>query len=130
MFCITYWVFLAVISPFANFVYSGFFRTIPRELEEAAFIDGCSPVRVFFQIVLPLMRPVTATLTTLQFIYVWSDILFPLVLISSNDLPTMEISLWKFFGSRGRTELSLLFGGSILVLVPVLVLFSVFSGIS
>lgn len=115
--------YAAVISPFAIFVYSGFFRTIPRELEEAAFIDGCSPVRVFFQIALPLMRPVTATLTILQFIYVWSDILFPLVLVSSNDLPTVGIALWKFFGSRGQTDLSLLFGGSILVLVPVLVLF-------
>lgn len=115
--------YAAIISPFAIFVYCGFFRTIPRELEEAAFIDGCSPVRAFIQIVLPLMKPVTATLVILQFIYVWNDILFPLVLVNSADYPTVGIALWKFFGSRGRTDLSLLFGGSSLVLIPVLVMF-------
>ncbi len=116
-------VYSAVISPFAIFVFAGFMRTIPKDLEESAFIDGCSPTRAFFQIIFPLIKPVTATLIILQFIYVWNDLLLPLVLISSIDFPTVSIALYKFFGARGAADLSLLFGGISLALFPVLVLF-------
>jgi raffinose/stachyose/melibiose transport system permease protein len=116
-------VYSAVISPFAIFVFSGLMRTIPMDLEESAFIDGCSPTRAFFQIIFPLIKPVTATLIILQFIYVWNDLLLPLVLLSSSDFPTVSIALYKFFGARGTADLSLLFGGISLALFPVLVLF-------
>lgn len=116
-------VYTAVISPFIIFVYTGFMRTIPHDLEESAYIDGCSPVRTFIQIIFPLIKPVTATLIILQFIYVWNDLLLPLVLVSSKDYPTVSISLYKFFGARGASDLSLLFGGISLALIPVLILF-------
>ena len=116
-------VYTAIISPFAIFVFSGFMKTIPKDLEESAYIDGCSPFRAFFQIIFPLIKPVTATLIILQFIYVWNDLLLPLVLVSTRDYPTVSIALYKFFGSRGQVDFSLLFGGISLVLFPILVLF-------
>lgn len=116
-------VYTAIISPFAIFVFTGFMRAIPRDLEEAAYIDGSSPFRAYFQIIFPLIKPVTATLIILQFIYVWNDLLLPLVLVSTNDYPTVSIALWKFFGARGAADLSLLFGGISLALTPILILF-------
>lgn len=116
-------VYAAIISPFAIFVFTGFMRAIPKDLEEAAYIDGASPFRTYFQIIFPLIQPATATLIILQFIYVWNDLLLPLVLVSTNDYPTVSIALWKFFGARGAADLSLLFGGISLTLAPILVLF-------
>jgi raffinose/stachyose/melibiose transport system permease protein len=116
-------VYTAVISPFAIFVFSGFMRTIPKELEESAFIDGSSPLHTFLRIIFPLIKPVTATLIILQFIYVWNDLMLPLVLVNSNDHPLISIALYKFFGARGTADLSLLFGGISLTLAPILILF-------
>lgn len=116
-------VYMAVISPFAIFVYSGFMRSVPRELEEAAYIDGCSPARTFLQIIFPMLKPITASLFILQFIYVWNDLLLPMVMVNSRDLPTISVSLYKFFAGRGMADMSLLFGGISIVLAPVLALF-------
>jgi raffinose/stachyose/melibiose transport system permease protein len=116
-------VYAAIISPFAIFVFSGFMRTIPMELEEAAYIDGSSPFRTYFQIIFPLIKPVTATLFILQFIYVWNDLLLPLVLVSTRDYPTVSVSLYKFFGMRGQSDFSLLYGGVSLALAPIIILF-------
>ncbi|WP_088831274.1 carbohydrate ABC transporter permease [Paenibacillus tyrfis] len=119
-------VYVAVLSPFCIFMYAGFVRGIPFELEESAYMDGCSPVRTFFQIIFPLLKPATATLVILQFIYIWNDLLLPLVLVNTRDFPTVSVSLYKFFGAKGMSDLSLLFGGITLTLVPILALFFAF----
>ncbi|SCW77240.1 carbohydrate ABC transporter membrane protein 2, CUT1 family [Paenibacillus tianmuensis] len=119
-------VYVAVLSPFCIFMYAGFVRGIPFELEESAYMDGCSPLRTFFQIIFPLLKPATATLVILQFIYIWNDLLLPLVLVNTRDFPTVSISLYKFFGAKGMSDLSLLFGGITLTLVPILALFFAF----
>ncbi|MFT9846407.1 carbohydrate ABC transporter permease [Aneurinibacillus sp. REN35] len=116
-------VYIAVLAPFCIFMYTGFIRGIPIELEESAFLDGCSPIRTFFQIIFPLLKPVTATLIIMQFIYVWNDLLLPLVILNPNDYPTVSLGLYKFFGAKGQGDMSLLFGGIILVLLPVVLLF-------
>jgi len=113
----------AMLSPFCIFMYSGFMRGIPYELEESAYLDGCSTTRTFFQIIFPLILPVTASLIILQFISVWNDLQLPLVLLNSTDHPTVSISLYKFFSGRGLSDLSLLFGGIMLTLLPIMVLF-------
>ncbi|KEQ26865.1 carbohydrate ABC transporter permease [Paenibacillus tyrfis] len=121
-------VYVAVLSPFCIFMCAGFVRGIPFELEESAYMDGCSPVRTFFQIIFPLLKPATATLVILQFIYIWNDLLLPLVLVNTRDFPTVSVSLYKFFGAKGMSDLSLLFGGITLTLVPILALFFAFQG--
>jgi raffinose/stachyose/melibiose transport system permease protein len=116
-------VYVAVLSPFCVFMFSGFMRSLPFDLEESAYIDGSSPAHTFFRIIFPLVKPVTASLIILQFIYVWNDLQLPLVILNANDYPTISISLYKFFAGRGMADLSLLFGGIIITLLPILVLF-------
>ncbi|WP_127585113.1 carbohydrate ABC transporter permease [Paenibacillus koleovorans] len=116
-------VYVGVMSSFAIFMFVGFIRGISLELEEAAKIEGCSTLRLFLQIVFPLLKPISATLFIFQFVHIWDDLLLPLVLLTSNKYPTVTLSLYKFFGDLGQTDLSLLFGGFILVLAPVIVLF-------
>lgn len=117
---------MAVISPFAIFVYVGFMKSVPRELEEAAYIDGCSPARTYIQIIFPLIQPVTASLIILQFVHVWNDLMLPLVLVNSRDIPTISVSLYKFFADRGLSDMGLLFGGISIVIAPVMLLFICF----
>ncbi|MFD2132120.1 carbohydrate ABC transporter permease [Pseudogracilibacillus auburnensis] len=116
-------VYIAILSPFCIFMYSGFIRGIPIELEEAAIMEGCSTLRLFFQIIFPLLKPITATLIIMQFIYIWNDLLLPLVILNGSDYPTVSIGLYKFFGSKGNVDLNLLFGGIALVLLPVVTVF-------
>ncbi|CAH1221246.1 Melibiose/raffinose/stachyose import permease protein MelC [Paenibacillus allorhizoplanae] len=116
-------VYIGVLSSFSIFMFVGFIRGISIELEEAAKIEGCSTLRLFVQIVFPLMKPISATLFIFQFVHIWDDLLLPLVLLTSNKYPTVTLSLYKFFSDLGQTDLSLLFGGFILVLAPVIVMF-------
>jgi len=116
-------MYVAVLSPFCIFMLSGFMRNLPFDLEESAYIDGSSPARTFFRIIFPLVKPVTASLIILQFIYVWNDLQLPLVILNARDFPTISISLFKFFAGRGMADLSLLFGGITITLLPILVLF-------
>ncbi|WP_409345136.1 carbohydrate ABC transporter permease [Paenibacillus sp. MBLB4367] len=116
-------IYIAIFTPFSVFLYSGFMRGLPFELEESAYMEGSGPARTFFHIIFPLLKPVTATLIIMLFIGMWNDLLLPLVLLNSADNPTVSINLYKFFGSRGMADLSLLFGGITLTLLPTLILF-------
>ncbi|MFK7693529.1 carbohydrate ABC transporter permease [Paenibacillus sp. HJGM_3] len=116
-------VYVGVLSSFSIFMFVGFIRGISIELEEAAKIEGCSMLRLFVQIIFPLLKPISATLFIFHFVHIWDDLLLPLVLLTSNQYPTVTLSLYKFFSDLGQTDLSLLFGGFILVLAPVIVMF-------
>ncbi len=119
-------VYIAITSPFSIFMFTGFIRGVPPELDESAKIDGSSAFRTFFSIVFPLLKPVSATLFIFQFVHIWDDLLLPLVLLNSNDYPTVTLGLYKFFSDHGLTDLSLVFGGFFLVLLPMLILFVFF----
>jgi len=119
-------VYVSVTAPFAIFMYTGFIKSISREMEESAVMDGSSPLRTFAVILLPLLKPVTATVAIFQIIYIWDDLLLPLVILNSSDYPTITLMLYKFFSTEGMTDLGLLFGGFFLVLLPLVVLFLFF----
>ncbi len=116
-------VYIGVMASFSIFMFVGFIRGISIELEEAAKIEGCSTLRLFIQIIFPLLKPISATLFIFHFVHIWDDLLLPLVLLTSNKYPTVTLSLYKFFSDLGQTDLSLLFGGFILVLAPVIIMF-------
>jgi raffinose/stachyose/melibiose transport system permease protein len=84
--------------PFAFFMYHGFVKTVPRELEEAATIDGCGTYRKFFIIVFPLLIPVTATIIVLDVLWIWNDFMLPLLLLSSSAKRTLTLSYFFYFG--------------------------------
>jgi len=112
----------AMFSAYGTFLLRQFFMTIPRELEDAAVIDGASPFAVYRHIVLPLSKPALATLTTFVFLHSWNDFLWPLMVVDRLALKTLPIGLAHFQDSY-TTDYHLLMAASVIVMAPVLVVF-------
>ncbi|HLZ29183.1 MAG TPA: carbohydrate ABC transporter permease [Chloroflexota bacterium] len=124
------WVdtFWALILPGAFhalgvFLLRQFFMTIPRELEESAFIDGASRLRILGQIIVPLSKPALATLALFTFIREWNSFLWPLIVTTSPEMRTLSVGLTLFTGQYG-TEWNLLMAAATVTLLPTLVLFA------
>lgn len=108
--------------PFAVFLYTGFMRSLPKELEEAAYLDGCNTFGVYFRIFLPLLAPVTATCCIRQGVGIWNDYLVSRTLLNENEIPTLMVGINSFFGSRS-VELGYIFAGVMLVSIPMIIMF-------
>jgi len=117
--------FLAV-DAFFIFLMVQFFRGIPRELDEAAMMDGCSPWRIYWKIMLPLSLPVLATAAIFSFIWTWDDFFGPLIYLSDVNTYTVQLGLRSFVDSTGNSDWSSLFAMSSLSLVPVFLIFLFF----
>jgi raffinose/stachyose/melibiose transport system permease protein len=117
-------VYAASGVPFSVFVLTGFFRTLPGELEEAARIDGAGDLRIFAQVMLPLVRPALATVVVFQFVPLWNDFIYPLVLLRTTEKATLPVGLTLFFGEF-QTDWSTLFAGLVIATVPLVALFLV-----
>jgi multiple sugar transport system permease protein len=126
------WVgtFLPLIIPplaggaFYIFLLRQFFMTIPRELEDAALMDGCSRFRIYWNIVLPLAKPVLATVTIFAFMGAWNDYLGPLIYLGNRDQYTLSLGLQAFVQYQ-RREWGLLMAASTMMVVPIILLFFV-----
>jgi multiple sugar transport system permease protein len=122
---------LALIVPagagaFGVFLLTQFFKAVPREIEEAAAIDGCNRLGIYWYIMLPLARPALATLAILTFIGSWNDFLGPLVFLDSADKYTLPVGVALFQGSYTR-EYGLTLAASVICTLPILVIFLLFS---
>ena len=117
--------FLAVDS-FFIFLIVQFFRQLPRELDEAAQIDGCSAWGIYWRIILPLSGPVLATAAIFSFIWTWEDFFGPLIYVSDMKLYTVQLGLSTFVDSSGTSSWNELFAMSVLSLVPVFLIFLFF----
>jgi pectin-derived oligosaccharide transport system permease protein len=117
--------FLAADS-FFIFLMVQFFRGIPKELDEAAMMDGCSPWRIYYRIMLPLSLPVLTTAGIFTFIFTWDDFFGPLIYLSDIKTYTVTIALRTFVDSTAESNWSGLFAMSMLSLVPIFVLFLFF----
>jgi ABC-type glycerol-3-phosphate transport system permease component len=109
-------------APLYIFLLRQFFLTLPRELEDAAKVDGCSYTRIYRQIVLPLTKPALATVSIFVFMGVWNDFLGPLLYLSDPGKYTLALGLQVFLSQHGA-EWSLLMGASTLIVLPVIVVF-------
>jgi multiple sugar transport system permease protein len=104
-------------------MFTTFFAGLPKELEEAARIDGCGFLRTFFKVMLPLAKPVIATTAIMQFIWTWSSFLIPLVLtINKPELSTLAVGMQSFVGSYS-TDWSGMAAGATISLLPVMIIF-------
>ncbi|MCR3748935.1 carbohydrate ABC transporter permease [Lentzea californiensis] len=117
----------ALIAPnlataFGVFLMRQFFTTLPRELEEAARIDGAGRLRTLLQVLLPLMRPTLATLAVLTFLQTWNDFLWPLIVVQSPGTMTVQLGLQSFQGAH-TTNWPKLMAGTVLSQLPVLLVF-------
>ncbi|MFE1628153.1 carbohydrate ABC transporter permease [Brevibacillus reuszeri] len=115
-------IYTASGIPISVFILTGFFRTLPVELEEAARIDGCNHFQVFWRVLLPLIRPALATVVIINFIHVWNDFFFPLIFIQSDALKTIPVGMMVLFGEY-ETDWSLLFAGLTLSALPMIGVF-------
>jgi raffinose/stachyose/melibiose transport system permease protein len=117
-------VYAATGVPFAVFVLSAFFRQLPEELEEAAALDGAGVFATFWRVLVPLVRPAIATVVIFQFVPLWNDFFYPLVLLRTDSKYTIPVGLTQFFGEF-QTDWGALFAGLVLATVPLVVLFVV-----
>jgi raffinose/stachyose/melibiose transport system permease protein len=126
----TYWSLILVYTasglPSAIFILTGFFRTLPRDLDNAARIDGAGELSVLIRVMLPLVRPALAIVTVYNIIPIWNDFFFPLVFIHQDRLKTLPLGLTVFFGEFA-TNWALLFAGLTLAAAPVIGLYILMS---
>ena len=115
-------VYIGMGMPFAIFMLTGFVRTIPNELLEAATIDGCGVYRMFWVIIFPLMKTSVATLFLLDFLAIWNDFLLPMLMLSSVEKRTVTLAMYNFYGEYG-SRLGLAFAGYTIAILPVVLLF-------
>lgn len=117
--------FLAV-DAFFIFLMVQFFRGLPRELDEAAMIDGCGPWRLFFTIILPLSKPVLATAAIFSFLWTWNDFFGPLIYLNDIANYTVPLALRAFVDSTGQSAWGQLFAMSTLAIAPIFLFFLLF----
>lgn len=115
-------VYLGLQMPLAVFLYAGFLRGLPVAYEEAARVDGASPVRIFVRIVFPLARPVTGMVAVLTGLFVWNDFFVALVFVGDTDRVTLPVAVYSFVG-RFSAEWPLIFAAALIALAPVLVVY-------
>ena len=115
-------IFPNLISVFGIFMFRQFFLAFPREIEEAAIIDGCSLPRVFWTILIPNAKPAMGTMSLFSFLWVWNDFLWPLVVIKEDKLNTLQLGLSSFNQEVG-TRWAELMAGSVMVTIPVIILY-------
>jgi N-acetylglucosamine transport system permease protein len=122
-------VYIAFSLPFTVFVLSAFFRTLPHELAEAALIDGCTQTQAFWRVMLPLAKPGLVTAAIFNFLGIWNEYLFALVLISSERLRTLPLGLANLLiVSHYESDWGALFAGLVMVMIPTLLAYSLLQG--
>lgn len=108
--------------PLAVFLYHGFIKGIPVELEEAAAIDGAGPFRTFFRIVFPLLTPITVTIGILHTLWIWNDFLLPYLMLGSPDKQTISLASYIYFGQY-MTQWNYALAALTLAIIPVIILY-------
>ena len=112
----------SLVTPFAVFLLRQFFLSLPREIEEAAWVDGCSRLRTLWAIVLPLARPALGTVAVLTFLTSWNDLAWPLIAINNDHNYTLQLGLTTFQGQH-RTQWAAVMAGNMITVLPVLLAF-------
>ncbi len=107
----------------ALFLYHGFVKSVPRDLDDCAMIDGASPMRAFFQVILPLLQPVTVSVIVINAMWMWNDFLLPLLLLSgSKKALTLQLAAYNFFGQY-KVEWHYAMAGVLLTIIPAVIIF-------
>jgi len=111
-----------IANPFAIFLYVGFLRALPKEVEEAAVIDGCGSYKLFFRILFPLVKPITVTIVVLTSIGLWNDFFSPLIYLPGTQVNTVMLACFNFLHSYAANW-NYFFAALILSIAPVLILY-------
>jgi raffinose/stachyose/melibiose transport system permease protein len=115
-------IYMGLGSPMAIFLYHGFTKSIPFEIEEAAIMDGCNQFQLFFKIVLPLLAPITSTIIILNTLWIWNDYLLPLLMLTDVKTHTILLATRSFFGTY-TNEWGKILATLILAMLPIFLLY-------
>ena len=116
-------VYLGFGAGLAVFMFAGFVKSIPLEIEEAAAIDGCGPLRTFFLVVLPMMKPTFISVGVLEIMWVWNDFLLPFLVLDINDYRTIPIVVQYLKGSYGQVDMGATMALILLSILPVIIFY-------
>ncbi len=115
-------VIVGLALPFATFLYIGYFKSVPIELEEAAKLDGCGAYRTFWSIVFPLVKPITATVVALEMMWTWNEFNVSLIMLQKEAMKTIPIKQYYFFGEHA-SQMNLAFASAVMSMVPIIIMF-------
>lgn len=116
-------IYLGFGAGLAVFIFTGFVKGIPYEIEEAATIDGCGPVRTFFLVVLPMMKPAVITVAILEVMWLWNDYLLPYLTLDLKNYKTIPIAVQYLKGGYGSVDMGAMMGILVLAMIPVIVFY-------
>ena len=116
-------MYLGFGAGLAIFMFTGFVKSLPLEIEEAAAIDGCGPVRTFFSVVFPMLRPTLISVGVLEIMWVWNDYLLPYLVLDLNKYRTIPIHIQYLKGSYGTVDLGATMALIMLSIIPVIVFY-------
>ena len=116
-------VYLGFGAGLAVFMFAGFMKSIPIEIEEAAMIDGCSPLRTFFSVVFPILKPTMVSVGILETMWLWNDYLLPYLVLDRKKYTTIPILIQYFRGSYGRVEMGPMMASIVMTIVPIIIVY-------
>jgi raffinose/stachyose/melibiose transport system permease protein len=115
-------IYIGLGVSMAIFLYHGFVKSIPRDLDEAAVIDGCGELKLFYTVIFPLLLPVTATIAILNLLWIWNDFLLPLLMLTDSDRYTLLLSTNMLFGEYSN-DWSNILAALVLAMLPVVIFY-------
>ena len=116
-------IYLGFGAGLAVFMFCGFVKSIPVEIEEAAMIDGCNPLQTFFKVVMPIMKPTCITVTILQAMWIWNDYLLPSLVLDQKKYKTIPIAVQYLKGGYGSVDMGAMMGVLVIAIVPIIIFY-------
>ena len=116
-------IYLGFGAGLAVFMFTGFMKSVPIEIEEAAMIDGCNPIQIFFKVVFPILKPTMISTAILETMWVWNDYLLPYLTLDSTKYKTIPILIQYFRGGYGHVELGPMMACIMMVVIPIVIMY-------
>lgn len=116
---------VGISGSFAIIMFCGFVKSIPRELDEAAYVDGCNKLQVFFKIIVPLLKPAISSVTIIYALWTWNNFMLPFLMLTDRSKQTLIIRVYDLFGMYG-TDWEIVIAALILISAPIIILYVVF----
>jgi raffinose/stachyose/melibiose transport system permease protein len=118
-------IYLGFGAGLAVFMFTGFMKSVPIEIEEAAMIDGCNPIQIFFKIVFPIMKPTVITVAILQAMWIWNDYLLPYLVLDLKKYKTIPIVIQYLKGGYGAVDWGTMMAMLVLAIIPIIIFYGI-----
>jgi raffinose/stachyose/melibiose transport system permease protein len=116
-------VYLGFGAGLAVFMFCGFVKSIPLEIEEAAMIDGCNPLQIFFRVVMPVLKPTCISVAILETMWIWNDYLLPYLVLDITKYKTIPIAIQYLKGGYGSVDMGAMMAMLVLAIIPIVIFY-------